>query len=72
MEYDFKGKSTMIVKKLKKSWTVAAANARLKSSFLVTKVSETRVLVMVVPILAPIIIGMVYPMGRMPPRPAPL
>lgn len=56
----------MIVRRLKKSCTVAAAKARLKSSLLVIKVRETRILVIVVPILAPITIGMADSIGSIP------
>lgn len=43
---------------LKKSWYVPAETALLNSFFLLMKPNETMVLVMVVPTLAPIIMGM--------------
>ena len=47
----------MTVSMLKKSWYVPAATARLNSFFLLMKPRETIVLVIVVPMLAPMIIG---------------
>jgi hypothetical protein len=45
---------------------VAAVKARLKSSFLVIKVRETRTFVIVVPILAPMTMGIADSMGSTP------
>ena len=61
-----RGRNTTIVNKLKKSCIVAAVNALLKSSFLVTKVRETRTFVIVVPMFAPITIGMAASMDITP------
>ncbi|MNR31413.1 hypothetical protein D3C85_1489220 [compost metagenome] len=52
--------------RLKKSCTVAAAKARRNSPLSRMWPSETMVLVMVVPRLAPITMGMAMPMGRPP------
>lgn len=51
---------------LKKSWYVPAAIARLNSFRLLINPSETMVLVMVVPTLAPMIIGMALSMVMEP------
>ena len=50
-------KRTMTVSQLNMSWTVAAAKARRNSLRLPICVNETKVLVVEVPILAPITIG---------------
>ena len=46
-----------VVRILKKSWYVPAATARLNSFLRVMNPNETMVLVMVVPMLAPMIMG---------------
>ena len=51
------GSKIETAKTLKKSWTVAAANARLNSADWRTCPNETSVLVTVVPMLAPMTIG---------------
>ena len=51
-------RQTMTEHQLKQSCTVAAENARSNCSTSVTCVRDTKVLVMLVPILAPITIGM--------------
>jgi len=51
---------------LKKSWTVAAPIALRNSSFLVMCPSDTRVLVTVVPILAPMMMGIAFLSVRKP------
>ena len=48
----------MVVRMLKKSWYVPAATALRNSFFLAMNPSETIVLVMVVPMLAPMMMGM--------------
>lgn len=61
-----KGRKMTTETRLKKSCTVAAAKARRNSLPSRTWPRETRVLVMVVPIFAPITMGMAMPTGRPP------
>lgn len=53
--------------RLKKSWTVAPANALLNSSFRVMWPKETKTLVTVVPMLAPMMMGIALGMVKLPP-----
>ena len=53
--------------RLKKSWTVAPANALLNSSFRVMCPKETKTLVTVVPMLAPMMMGIALGMVRLLP-----
>ena len=57
---------TVTANQLKQSWTVAAEKARSYCSLLVMWVRETKVLVMLVPMLAPITMGMAILTEMMP------
>jgi hypothetical protein len=65
------GRSTMTAQILKKSWTMLAENARLNSTLLVIWPKDTSVLVMVVPIFAPMIIGIDVSSDNAPPATRP-
>lgn len=69
MKWNFnsKGNSTQTLSKLKKSWTVAPAKALLNSSFRAMWPKETRTLVTVVPMLAPMMMGIAFGMVNPPP-----
>ena len=64
--YKSRGKSIITTNKLKKSCIVEAAKALLNSCSLLTCPKETKVLVTVVPIFAPITIGIAYSKLRTP------
>lgn len=69
MKWNFisRGKRIMTADRLKKSWTVAPAKAFLNSSLRVMCPKETNMLVTVVPMFAPMTMGMALVMVRLPP-----
>ena len=61
-----RGNNTRTASKLKKSWTIAAANERWNSKERFIWVNDTNIFVTDVPILAPMMIGMALPIFSAP------